>query len=864
MNAETGGFPFLLRLSGIPVSTLERFAAPRLAEIAEQLMALESERAALATSVVDRLFLRVHEAAPEDRRFLLGLKRDTFNSRLAKREDSSTLPSTFENDLGTDLETLLELERRLERLADELRQAMDHERLRESRLLETCLDEPALKQSLEFASRDLQASLSRRPEDLKSRRQRKTELSLWRYLSRAAAKTSPFALLTRVGWGTTETNKIHTSDPETEALRLRDATNPHSQQSPGWVRLQRYVADQLREVLWRQPAFRSKLEARWNDTIQVLENGRWFWLSPAGWILAEDSLLKFRSIALREAAVKGGLAHFLADLLPREKLRLGELVERVAARGTGDAVQAEKNVDQLIELGLVVLVSPWDPASPRIEHEIAASITALDDFKPLAAGLTELILLEERLEKGDETSLDKVERCLDRLFTLADVETRFPKPPRRQIKKEDFSLDGLLTSPPPKGAARLAENLAREALATGDRLLRFFDLFDPRRELHAALVPWLHSAGGELTFLEAFRRFQPLLRDFATHIPGSSGQTPFRHLEPEAAITLERQRGEAREAWKAAFRPNGEEIHLDLDSLDTARWAAADDAGLGCCVFVQSTAAGKLVLNELHEGSGRNFSRFVTLLPQTEREPWLAKLRQGGQGVSTDGRPWQLLDIPWSGFDNLNVHTWQTPLTLEFPGEVCPRPETEKLLLGDLRLVLSPDGCRVELRSGASRLIPVFLGGSGIDFLPLVLRFLVWLGPYRLNRVERSAAFWEGAADGQRVRSGTMVLRRASWRLERGVFGKPADLSGSRLLQTLTHWRHRFGVPSRVFAREPGAKPQFLDLTSPLCLELLRLSLASQDQILFEEALPDASEHPRDVSGQRWASEIVLDHRAFS
>ena len=863
MNEGAGGFPFLLRLSGIPVSTLERFAAPRLAEIAEQQNVVESERAALTTSVVDRLFLRVHDAAPEDRRFFLALKRDTFNSRLAEREDSATFPLAFESELSADFKTLIELERKLERLDHELRKTLDQERLRESHLLDTCLDDPAFRQSLVFASRDLQASLSRRREDLKSRRQRKTELSLWRYLSRAAVKTSPFALLTRVGWGTTETKDVHLSEYKPGALSWLNAT-VQTFPSPGWVRLQRYVADQLREVLWRQSAFRAKLEARWNDTVTPLENGRWHWLSPAGWILAEDKLWRFRSIALREAAVKGELPHFLAELLGKEKLSLGELVERVAARGAGDAVQAEKSVEKLVELGLILLVSPWDPASPRIEYEIAASVADLDVFLPLAAGLAELIHLEERLGRGEEASLESLERCLDRLFTLADIEARFEQSPRNRIKKEDFSLDGLLSSPPPKGAAGLAENLAREALATGDRLLRFFDLFDPRHELQAALVPLLAAAGGELPLLEAFRLFQPLLRDFATHLQASSGQTLFRHLEPEAGTMLERQRAEARDAWKTALRPDGNELLLDLDHLETARWAAADSVSLGSCVFVQSTAAGKLVLNELHEGSGRNFSRFVTLLPQAEREHWLARLRQGGQGVTTDGRPWQLLDIPWSGFDNLNVHTWQTPLTLEFPGEACPRPETEKVRLGDLRLALSPDGCRVELMFGASRLIPVFLGGSGIDYLPLVLRFLVWLGPYRLERAERSAGFWEAAADGQRVRSGAMVLRRASWRLERGVFGKLADLSGIRLLQTLTHWRHHFGVPSRVFARELGAKPQFLDLTSPLCLELLRLSLASQDQILLEEALPDSSDHPKDVSGQRWASEIVLDHRAFS
>ena len=55
-------------------------------------------------------------------------------------------------------------------------------------------------------------------------------------------------------------------------------------------------------------------------------------------------------------------------------------------------------------------------------------------------------------------------------------------------------------------------------------------------------------------------------------------------------------------------------------------------------------------------------------------------------------------------------------------------------------------------------------------------------------------------------------------------------------------------------------KPQYLDFTSPLFVEVFRSALRiNGDPLTFEEALPLSDDLPQGPGGERWAVELQLD-----
>jgi hypothetical protein len=54
-------------------------------------------------------------------------------------------------------------------------------------------------------------------------------------------------------------------------------------------------------------------------------------------------------------------------------------------------------------------------------------------------------------------------------------------------------------------------------------------------------------------------------------------------------------------------------------------------------------------------------------------------------------------------------------------------------------------------------------------------------------------------------------------------------------------------------------KPQYIDFSSPIFVELFRQRLAASDQLAMEEVLPAVEDGIPDESGARWAVELQLD-----
>ena len=84
----------------------------------------------------------------------------------------------------------------------------------------------------------------------------------------------------------------------------------------------------------------------------------------------------------------------------------------------------------------------------------------------------------------------------------------------------------------------------------------------------------------------------------------------------------------------------------------------------------------------------------------------------------------------------------------------------------------------------------------------------------------------------------------------------------------VNRWRLERNLPERLFwiekidhPRIKGVrKPQYLDFTSPLCVEIFRSVMClNSDPLTFEEALPAPEDMIPGPGQERWALELQID-----
>jgi hypothetical protein len=124
-----------------------------------------------------------------------------------------------------------------------------------------------------------------------------------------------------------------------------------------------------------------------------------------------------------------------------------------------------------------------------------------------------------------------------------------------------------------------------------------------------------------------------------------------------------------------------------------------------------------------------------------------------------------------------------------------------------------------------------------------------------------------------RLTLGRLVVRRRRWIIP--LQSLPDMLSSgseAEAFEAFSRWRLFHAIPDLVFLIEDvlsetgqsRRKPQYLDLTSPLFLGVLRSSLSHLSKALvLEEMLPLPESMPRDEEGRTWVVELQLDSLAL-
>jgi len=850
--------PLILRIAGIPLAWLaamsSRLPTEKLPLCLDCEVKLKSARKNLELWLCEE----IGKAERERRSLLLTLRRDCRNGKSLERYGE--LAGTG----GKLLEEALFAERRLEASWRCFEAAYDEARRAEGEHLLTTMKQPGLLRGLALGSTSLVAGLRQRSRHplRQGRRERRLEEALARYLSRAALKLSPFSTLTR-------TALAETRDIE-EPLALRG----HAWRQRSLVRVSRGHLEACLALLHRYPPFLERLQVTINEAREEVAPNRYLLLRPGFWKPDfKERSGRYVQPTIVEVEVSPSLLSWLTTHLSKQEVTYQDLAERRGA------------VDELLDLGFLLLRVPWNTDDPHLEARLLEHVRSMPEapgMKDLAASLAEILSIEKEFPASccPEKHLA---RCHHLNRTLWDQAARLagidppPEPPagERSALHEDVFLVAESSAANEEAIAQVGNDTVRELLATLDPLTQVAAVYDRSYDFLLSLAALCREklpGRMETSWLRVLRLAFPLWRDFARFEGEAEPAATFNPLN----LAELRKWQAARESFSieisSCIEPESEAVsnisHARLSTL-LASLPARPELPRTACFFLQPAGPGcaTWVLNRAYEG-GRHHSRYTAVMNEEMRAAVTAHYRC--RSIFEQGKEsWEILDVLSPAGKAINVHVPQTHRVLEMPGERSGEPASHRLSLHDLRVVIPESGGLPFLTDREERhVLPTHAGPILLRNMPLPLKLLSIFGPGRMDLVLPSvqpSSFGDMKLH-PRLKIGNVVLRRRSW------VAPALDLNGlspARSFAAIEQWRRERGIPNRVFLPRPTGtktirdKPLFIDFSSPTFVELFRQRLGTNEQVTMEEVLPAIEDGIPDESGARWAVELQLDGLAF-
>jgi hypothetical protein len=843
--------PVVVRMAGLPVAALTGLRFDETFARAEHILVTRERLAASGDELSDLLYevIGALPAAADARPGLVGLRRALHQIRVpGRREWNDELAALLPVPVAQRIRAWVEDVWSYERARRELPDVLARERADREERLRVTVGDPAFRRALALAGPSLLDEVEKWRADPAHRPKPQKLLRLVKYLSRAAAKTSPYSTFMASGFGRWQAaGPVVTQYPDRAARGLVELDG-------------RYLAD-LRRALLDHPELRPHARVRPNPSlVRTADRAEFIGPPPA------ESIVSVPLVPAVRACL---------DLLARYPettvTELAGLLGNAAASG-GGAGAAAAFVAKLIEAGLLEAVLPVP------DHAV----------DPLAG----LARWARRGPAGLAGLIEEVRAELRRDVPVADV----PAQRARQAalaRATRVLADRLGFAVPPGGAelheaavvtepvAELGRDRWAPVLADLDVLRGFLDIVDPKLPVRLAVGEYLRERfgpGARVPFPALYRAVQEAI--------GGAGAGPAAHdlrvlLGPGAVAwvaalagcrsprlrELDRLRAEARAAALPPADPDGV-VRVDPATLAklVAGWPEWIDppGSVGC--YVQLLPAGpgggdepRVALNVVHGGYGRGPGRLRYQIAELDRAA------DPGSPVADTARPGTVLaELGGLLGSTLNIRAPTAPYEIDYPGTVSARPEHERIRLGDLVAVHDPATDRAHLTAPgtAGRVVPLHLGMSSDFTLPPAARFLerAFGAAYLVHPSAPpliSVDTFTGADElvrYPRVEVGRVVLQRARWFTRAGrVPTRSRGEPDAEYLLRLLGWLRETGIPTHCFVRTWGAdpgggeqakarKPMYVDVANWLLALDFERQVAAGSYVVFDEALPPPTE----------------------
>ncbi|MEV4613545.1 lantibiotic dehydratase [Kitasatospora sp. NPDC049258] len=726
---------------------------------------------------------------------------------------------------------------------------------------------------------------------------RKLTGALTRYLTRAAAKTSPYSTFTGCGLG-----RLVPGGPAFESA----GGSPRVEVAE----LNLWTLSAVAGVLLGRPANRDLLPVRVNPS--ALAIGRT--------VLAVGRGLRQESVV--ELPLTPAVRRCL-DLVRQEPLTLAGLRERLTALGAGpgdgdgDPASVRAFLERLLEAGVLQTPTPLTDQHP--DH--LGALTSWARQCPDADERTWRALsgLSDTLAEYGEARRPAVQTALRagayrQLKDLADSLAPAAVP----VPLTDAFFHNVLS------AGRAATADVRQwgpVLDELDLLRRFMALFDLGLAARLAVRAYLtarYPAGESVPFVLLCRdlfadaarpgdtepggpeagspeadRGSPApehlrLRLLARHAvalladPGPSGlaDSPVaqvRELEQVRRRTLA-ELHEAPPGDDGVVRPDPARLERMI-----AGWPAFVRAPRSVSVYGQPGEIGgapHLVVNMLATGWGRAANRVHRQLADAGRGAGPgATAPPAGDGAAVP------VEVRAAFGHSGSLRHPATSFAIDYPATAGDRPPEASIPLADLlvRHDGSPDSVVMRSAARGFAVLPVHLGLMAPTLLPPVMRLLLAFGESALVSFAKQNPLAPAHPDAARPHGihlprlalPHVTVQRACWLFSGEDVPRPApaDPPAAHLLR-IARWRAEHGLPRQCFARvlprnlgadranpmQKSRKPFYLDFSSPLLLDSFDRALgAADDLVVLEEAWPSPALLGAADPASARVTEIVLE-----
>jgi hypothetical protein len=567
-----------------------------------------------------------------------------------------------------------------------------------------------------------------------------------------------------------------------------------------------------------------------------------------------------------------------------------------AAAGSGrDDERIDQYAGLLIRTGLL---QPQVPFMHRGEDPLREIISWLEPAQD--AGLrrlrNDLLDLQEDLQAySNVTSPDdrharhrKIHRAVAGLLPALD-----PGSPKTVAQKNLFHENAIFIQPVP----HVGGKQWWPAMDDLDAIRRFIALFSrdlPFRLAAAEFFAARHRPGEKVGLMSFYRKVSEAIQgDEQTpqgaELRGLWGVAALSQPPRDAACAgvreLARLRSQARQAILGQPVDANGTVVVDpalLRDLADSWPRYVTPLGSVCCYLqaVMHDGAPHLIINGINIGYGRGINRVRYLAA-----------RAGGTHARQDGGDRDpacraLLAESGGMFGtNLNLRARALRYEIEYPFTVSGRPQSQRITLNDLYVVLDSDAPALRLisRRLSREVRPLHLGLMADFWLPPALQFMIKVfgepstpvHPGRPFLVDMEAA-WPpaGVRHMPRIDVGQVTLARSSWLMQaREAPRRQKGESDAEYLVRLVAWLRSHQIPDQCFVRviaqraAPGLtapkkswKPTYIDFANwYLAAVFERLVRNPDDTIVIQEALPALADAVNYRSGGNRVTEYIAE-----
>lgn len=879
--------PVIGRFAGLPARVLEPLKSPAAAALLQAREEVERGLAGARSAMVDAITETLSGFDPTDRRLLLAVKRSCFNGRNINRYSKEAEWSVLLQVSASLAERIVTLEEQLHAQDRALDVIYARELTRERRHVLDLIEDRRFLRGVAIGTPDLvRKARSQAPSLVASdfaKPPAKWEESLLRFVTRAAAKLSANSTLTSYAPGSIRFSAV--------ARGLHFDRAP--QREVSLVRLKRPQLEKLLALLMCHPAVRRHALVAWNDSVEELEPGRFRFVRDGHWKLEPDAEeLQYVEPVRVKVTPSNPLLGAARETLREGVLRYDDLLARLEtglpSSTGGEASDARAGLEQLLELGLLMLLPPWPLHESWLERRISRFLRSIPEevlsVREIAEAVAELVAGEEAFASAPrpEVAVFEMAESYSRLMhTVAPFAGHHGYLATRASFFEDVLCEAVRDPGDDRGVFEIASSTVDEILRVVRLVSRFDGLFNLRHDVQHTLASWWRDhapARRQIPFNELAEGFASVWRQFVKFYDATeeSALSTFDPLSSPALASLRENRqwllSQTRELVSRSPAKDSLSAPALTELLETLprRYAPL----VGSSVFLQPTnpEGSAWVLNNVTEGTGRYLSRAVPVLEGSRRERMLAHLTARSV-IHLEGEEADLLEVKYPWMNLVRAHPPQATRVLDLRGLVLDLPRERRLSLDDLivKADLDAESFRLVDRSGR-RVLPASLSAMSDSGLPNRLRFLLMFGPGEARGVF-PFSWSEGEGDVvtfHRLTCENVVTRRRSWRIAvsrlRELVVSATDCQSYVLVD---RWRRSLGLPEEGYYYELAScgkrKPQFVRFDSPSLCRLFVSSLGRMggESLHFVESLPSSTNFPSDAFMERRGFELLIDQLAI-